>query len=126
MKKAQWGQPASELYSAYEGHYVSWEQVVFDSPDVVASFSEKRPEDDLSAPWLFWNDEVWYVISGSLSVEYLSPPYFNERHHMMLGSGDAVYVPTGTQVYLSVVGDVPFRFFWVAMPRPKHFGSDGF
>ena len=37
----------------------------FDAPTCVAAFGEFRPGDDLSMPWLFWNDKIWYVVRES-------------------------------------------------------------
>src|SRR5688572_18796389 len=110
-------------YSAYDGHYTTWEDMKFDDENVVAAFVEKRPGDDLSAPWLFWNDEIWYMVEGELEVEWWSAPMYNGSEKRVLRPGDVIKVPLGVRIKSRVVGEKPVRILWVTMPRPRHFGS---
>lgn len=115
-----------KLYRAYEGRYTTWEDVKFDDPTCVVAFGEFRPGDDLSMPWLFWNDEIWYMVEGELELEWSSAPMFNDHHQAVIRPGDVIKVPLGTRVRIGVLGHKPGRFLWVTMPRPRHFGAEAF
>ena len=84
-------------YEAYGGHYTTWEDVKFDAPTCVAAFGEFRPGDDLSMPWLFWNDKIWYVVKGELELEWSSPPRFNDLHQRIIRPGDVDQSTAGCQ-----------------------------
>lgn len=113
-------------YEAYDGHYTTWEDLKFDDPTCIAAFAEKRPGDDLSAPWHLWNDEVWYIIQGELELEWSSPPMFNDHNRRVVRPGDLLLAPLGLSIKARVLSAEPVRFLWVSMPRPRYFGSDSF
>lgn len=115
-----------QRYQAYGGQYTTWEDLKFDDPTCVAAFTEKRKGDDLSAPWHFWNDEVWYILQGELKLEWTSPPMFNEEQSAIVRPGDLIKVPMGVSVKATVLSDEPVRLLWVAMPRPRYFGASAF
>jgi mannose-6-phosphate isomerase-like protein (cupin superfamily) len=113
-------------FEAYDGHYTTWEDLKFDDPACVAAFSEARPGDDLSAPWHLWNDEVFYIIDGEMELDCSNPPMFNDHQVVVVRPGDLIFAKAGTSIRQKVVGDKPCRYFWVAMPRPRHFGNQEF
>jgi mannose-6-phosphate isomerase-like protein (cupin superfamily) len=115
-----------QKFSSYNGHYTGYEDVKFDDPACMASFSEKRRGDDLSVPWHFWNDEVWYIIQGEAELTWSEPPLFNGEKTSRVTAGDLVWVQTGMSVAFTVLSEQPLRFLWVVMPRPRHFGTSEF
>jgi ethanolamine utilization protein EutQ (cupin superfamily) len=114
-----------ERYDSYSGHYVSWEQLIIDTPHCVAAFSEKRRSDDLSQPWHLWNDELWHLVEGELELAWREPPMFNEEQRVRLGPGDVALLGVGTAFRVHVISEC-VRFLWVTMPRPRHFGGAAF
>ncbi len=117
---------ALQKFESHGGHYTSWEDLKFDEPSCVAGFSVKRKEDDISAPWHLWNDEVWYVIEGEMDLKWRSPPMFNEEHTARVIAGDVLLLRLGTQFWVNVLSAQPLRLLWVSMPRPSHFGNEAF
>mgnify|MGYP000203410457 CR=1 FL=1 len=117
---------ALQKFESHGGHYTSWEDLKFDDPACVAGFSVKRKEDDISAPWHLWNDEVWYVVEGEMDLTWRSPPMFMEEHRAHVTVGDVLLLKTGTQFWIKVLSDVPARLLWVSMPRPRYFGNEDF
>lgn len=113
-------------YNAWGGRYNTWEDLKFDDPNCIAAFAEKRKGVDLSAPWLFWNDEVWYIIQGELELDVCSPPMFNDHQIVVVRPGDLVWVKMGHSITSRVLSDEPVRFCWVSMPRPRYFGNEEF
>ena len=126
IKISQFDPANLQKFESYGGHYVSWEDIKFDDPSCVASFSEKRREDDISAPWHLWNDEVWYMIQGEMALEWSTPPMFNDHHQAIIRPGHLLLLKMGTSFKVKILSEEPVRLLWVAMPRPRYFSSDDF
>ncbi|MDQ3249882.1 MAG: hypothetical protein M3Q45_11830, partial [Chloroflexota bacterium] len=109
-----------QKFESHQGHYVSWEDMKIDDPACVASFSVKRRADDISAPWQLWNDEVWYIIEGEMTIEWRDPPMFNDTQTATVQPGQLLFLKLGTLFKVTIISE-EVRLLWVTMPRPRYF-----
>jgi mannose-6-phosphate isomerase-like protein (cupin superfamily) len=100
--------------------------MALDDPACAAGLAELRPNDQTSAPWHYWNQELFYVLQGEMELEWSTPPMFNDHHKTVVCAGDLILVRLGMNVKPRVLGSDPVRFVWVTMPRPRYFGNESF
>jgi hypothetical protein len=104
------------------GEFTTWIQQGIDQAECAAAFEEWRP-DEPHGYFVFWYDEVHFAISGEAECTYRLPPTFNEEHTLRVKAGDLYFLPVGIHHEWRILGDEPYRFVWVSMPRPKWFDT---
>jgi len=102
------------------GEFTTRIQQTVNQPECSAAFEEFRP-DEPHEYFVFWYDEVHYGLSGEAECIYRLPPTFDEEHTVRVRAGDMYFLPVGIHHRWRIIGDEPYRFLWVCMPRPKWF-----
>ena len=72
--------------------------------------------------WVFWFDEVQYVLEGKAEVTYtLASTRFTEEKKMTIEKGDVYIIPRGTDISWKVDPSGPLVRFCVIMPGPERY-----
>lgn|SRR5690625_1903127 len=64
----------------------------------------------------FWADEFHFVVSGSATVKYTSPPLHQDVVETTVEAGDVYLIRSGSRVRWFVDESEPFVHYFAAMP----------
>jgi hypothetical protein len=105
-----------------DGEFVNWIQPGINEENCAAAFQEFRA-DEPQGYFVFWYDELHYVVSGEAECTYRMPPTYNDEFSFRAKTGDFYLLPQGVHHRWQVIGDGPYRTLWVCMPRPRWFAD---
>lgn len=84
-------------------------------PQALIGVEDFLPE--TTTNWVFWHDEVQYIIRGEAEVTYTLVPNHAKVNTVRIGPGQVYLILSGTRASFKVTSKEPYTHLAVIMPR---------
>lgn len=89
---------------------------LFEEPACLVAHEEWYKDNDTE--WVFFNETLMIVQSGSAEITWWNPPDWTDRGSVVVQPGDVFLCPRGARMWWKILSDEPFRRIVVDIPSP--------